>query len=134
MLSDTPVTTAISFGPVFVVTRLTTSVGNMECISRGTLSVLTFHRSFMLLTFAIESVLSSFCHAVRCGLPPSVNQSALTATSDPTNNATTTLTSLRISISPVVLRRRCETRSAHYPRAGVTGFLDSREPWDCHRC
>src|SRR5262249_46543042 len=134
MLSDTPVTTAISFGPVFVVTRLTTSVGNMECISRGTLSVLTFHRSLMFLTVAIESVFSSFCHAVRCGLPPSVNQSAPTATSDPTNNATTTLTSLRISISPVVLRRRCDTRSARCPLAGAREYLDTLASQDCHRC
>src|SRR5438876_10948565 len=86
MLSDTPVTTAISLGPLLVVTRLTISDGSIECISRGWLSVFTFHRSFMFLTLSVVSVFSSFCHAVRCGLPPSVNQSDPTATRDPNSS------------------------------------------------
>src|SRR5205085_2322474 len=68
--------------PLLVFSRLTTSVGSIECISRGWLSVLIFHKSFMFLTFSVVRIFSSFCHAVRCGLPPSVNQSAPHVTAD----------------------------------------------------
>src|SRR5215470_3947008 len=76
MLSETPVTITICLGPVLVSTPPTTSAGNKLCISRGWLSSLSFQRSFMSLTLAVVSVVSFCCQAVRCGLPPSVSQSA----------------------------------------------------------
>src|SRR5262245_56981390 len=76
MLSDTPVTITICLGPLAVLTRPTTSAGSRLCISRGWLSSLSFHSSFMSLTLAVVSAVSFCCQAVRCGLPPSVSQSA----------------------------------------------------------
>src|SRR5215471_14470312 len=102
MLSDTPVTTLISLGPLLVVTRPTIKAGSSECISRGTLSVLTFHRSFIFFTFSVVSVFSSFCQAVRCGLPPSVSQSAPITTRDENINPTRIRT-FRICVYPYVV-------------------------------
>ena len=76
MLSDTPATIAISFGPAAVVTLPAMSGGNSECIWRGWLATLTFHSSFMSLTLSLLRIVSLRCHAVRCGSPPSVSQSA----------------------------------------------------------
>src|SRR5947208_2959505 len=76
MLSDTPATIAISFTPSAVVTLPAISGGNSECICRGSFFSLIFHSSFMSLTFVLFRILSLRCHAVRCGSPPSVNQSA----------------------------------------------------------
>src|SRR5215831_6287060 len=112
MLSETPVAMAISFGPPLVVTRPTTSVGSIECISRGMLSVFTFHSNFMFLTFSVVRIFSSFCHAVRWGLPPSVNQSDPTATIDPNINPKR-ISSFRIAtflLEPVSQRQDRATR------------------------
>src|SRR5262245_12121785 len=76
MLSETPVTITICLGPLAVLTRPTTSAGKRLCNSRGWLSSLIFHSSVILLTLAVVSVVSFRCQAVRCGLPPSVSQSA----------------------------------------------------------
>src|SRR6266545_7242920 len=76
MLSDTPATTAISFVPDAVATLLVISGGKSECICRGWLSNWVFHSSFMSLTFVLLRIVSLRCHAVRCGSPPSVSQSA----------------------------------------------------------
>ena len=53
------------------------SGGKSACISRGSLSVLYFHSSFIPFTFETFRMCSFFCHAVRCGSPPSVSQSAI---------------------------------------------------------
>src|SRR5262249_11705839 len=76
MLSETPVTITICLGPFAVETRPTTSAGNRLCSSRGWLSSLIFHSSFMSLTLAAVIMRSSRCQAVRCESPPSVSQSA----------------------------------------------------------
>src|SRR5262245_39126922 len=76
MLSDTPATIAISFVPSAVVTFPAISGGNSECICRGSLFNLIFHSSFMSLTLDLFRIVSLRCHAVRCGSPPSVSQSA----------------------------------------------------------
>src|SRR5215469_13474675 len=55
------------------------SGGNSECICRGALSSLSFHRIFRLATLFLLRIVSSFCQLVRCGLPPSVGQSEATA-------------------------------------------------------
>ena len=52
------------------------SGGKSACISRGSLSVLYFHKSFIPFTLDTFRMCSFFCHAVRCGSPPSVSQSA----------------------------------------------------------
>jgi CMP-2-keto-3-deoxyoctulosonic acid synthetase len=65
MLSEMPETIATCFGPALVVTRPTISGGNSACISRGTLSVLYFQRSFIPFTFDTFRMCSFFCHAVR---------------------------------------------------------------------
>ncbi len=52
------------------------SGGKSACISRGTLSVLYFHKSRIPLTVETLRRCSFFCQAVRCGSPPSVSQSA----------------------------------------------------------
>src|SRR5262245_31363864 len=76
MLSETPVTLTICVGPLLVSTRPTTSAGNRLCIWRASLSSLIFQSSFMSLALAVVRIFSSCCQAVRCTLPPSVNQSA----------------------------------------------------------
>src|SRR3982751_4058884 len=76
MLSETPATIAISFTPSAVATLPAISGGNSECICRGWLTSLIFQSSFMSLTFVLFRIVSLRCHAVRCGSPPSVNQSA----------------------------------------------------------
>src|SRR5215475_12872777 len=76
MLSVTPVTITICLGPLAVEARPTTRAGSRLCIWRGSLSSLIFHSSFMSLTLAVLRIFSSRCQAVRCGLPPSVSQSA----------------------------------------------------------
>src|SRR5687768_15572119 len=76
MLSEMPATIATCFGPAAVNTRPTISGGNSACISRGSLSVLYFHSSCIPFTFDTLRMCSFFCHAVRCGSPPSVSQSA----------------------------------------------------------
>src|SRR6266404_3671375 len=76
MLSDMPASRAICLGPLMVWTFSKISGGNSECISCGTLSSLIFHRILRFLTLPVLSIFSSCCQAVRCGLPPSVGQSA----------------------------------------------------------
>src|SRR5512138_1368354 len=76
-LSDTPATTAISFGPEPVLTLPAINGGKRLCIWRGWLSVWIFQRSFMSLTLSVVRIVSLRCQAVRWGSPPSVNQSAL---------------------------------------------------------
>src|SRR5258706_249799 len=79
MLSDTPATIASCFGPAAVFTRPAMRGGNIACISRGSLSVLYFHFNVRFFTLATVRRCSSFCHAVRCGFPPSVSQFASAA-------------------------------------------------------
>src|SRR5579871_51193 len=83
MLSETPVSSAICLTPEPVLTRSTMSGGNRECIWRGSLSSFTFHSSFMFRAFAGVRIFSSFCQFVRCGLLPSVSQSAPHAVRQP---------------------------------------------------
>src|SRR5450755_2700856 len=71
-----PDTTAICLGPRLVLTPPAISGGNSECSSLGSLSSLIVHRAFMPLTLSLLRIFSSFCHPLRCGLPPSVSQSA----------------------------------------------------------
>src|SRR5262245_48387540 len=75
-LSDTPATTAISFSPAGVLTLPAMSGGNRLCICRVWLSSLIFQSSFMSFTVVFVRMVSCRCHAVRCGSPPSVSQSA----------------------------------------------------------
>src|SRR5437762_11161438 len=89
MLSDDPATIATCLGPLDVFTRPTIRGGKSECITRGSLSSLIFHRSFMFLTLSVVRIFSSFCHAVRCGLPPSLSQSAPQARTPPSINSLT---------------------------------------------
>src|SRR5713226_3990550 len=79
MLSETPASIKTCLGPPGVFTRSMISGGNSECIWRGSLSSLIFQSNFMFLTFAVVRIFSSFCHAVRWELPPSVSHSALQA-------------------------------------------------------
>ena len=65
MLSEMPATTATCLGPAAVLTRPTMSGGNSACISRGSLSVLYFHSSFIPFTFDTFRMRSFFCQAVR---------------------------------------------------------------------
>src|SRR6266705_3655581 len=111
MLSETPVARAISLGPLLVVTWPAIKTGSSECVSRGMLSVLTFHSSFIFLTLSVVRIFSSFCHAVRCGLPPSVNQSAPTTTSEP-NISPTRIRIFRIAfaLEPISQRQNRTAR------------------------
>src|SRR5690349_17620741 len=81
MLSEIPATIAISLGSGELGTRtpVAIKVGKRECISRGWLSSCSFQRILRFLTFSLVRVCSSVCQLVRCGLPPSVNQSAACA-------------------------------------------------------
>ena len=63
-----PATTAISRAPRAVVTRSAISGEKRLCISRGLLSSLTFHSSFMSLTLAVVKTFSSFIQPVRAGV------------------------------------------------------------------
>src|SRR3989454_8740875 len=76
MLSETPATTAISFSPPGVRTLPAISGGKGLCICHGWLSSLIFHSSFISFTLPFVRLVSFRCHAVRCGSPPSVSQSA----------------------------------------------------------
>src|SRR5947208_304145 len=79
MLSETPATIAISRVAFDVCTSGTIKGANRLCNCRGTLSSLIFHNSFMSLTVVGLRIVSFFCHDVRAGSPPSVNQPALSA-------------------------------------------------------
>src|SRR5262245_5531722 len=79
MLSEDPAVMANCLGPSGIITRSMIKGGNRECMTRGWLSSLSFQRSFISFTLERVRIFSSFCQAVRCGLPPSVSQSALHA-------------------------------------------------------
>src|SRR5580704_4850300 len=83
--SDTPDSSAICFGPAFVVTLPATSVSNRLLITRGLLSSCSFQSSFMFFAFAGLMVFSSFCQCVRSGSFPPASQSALHPRAHPTN-------------------------------------------------
>src|SRR5438477_3795403 len=83
MLSEMPETTATCLGPRLVLIWPTISGGNSEWSSLGSLSNLSFQRAFMPLTLSLLRIFSSFCQPVRCGLPPSVSQSAPVSTAQP---------------------------------------------------
>jgi hypothetical protein len=70
--SEIPATIAISRAPRAVVTRSAISGEKRLCISRGWLSSLTFHSSFMSLTLAGVKTFSSLIQPVRPGSLPSV--------------------------------------------------------------
>src|SRR5487761_2057497 len=89
MLSETPATMAICLGPEEVLILSTISGGNSECISMGLLSSCIFQRILRFLTLSLFRIFSSFCQAVRWGLPPSVGQSAPWANAQPSAIATT---------------------------------------------
>src|SRR5689334_25212330 len=77
MLSAVPATNASCLAPARVLTFSAINGGNSECISWGSLSSWSFQRIFRSLTLSLVRIFSSFCQAVRWGLAPSVNQSAL---------------------------------------------------------
>src|SRR5580704_15191024 len=80
MLSETPVSIKICFGPELVFTRSAISGTNSECISRTSLSSLTFHSSLISFALDVVKVFSSSCQFVRWEFLPSVSQSAAKAT------------------------------------------------------
>src|SRR5215472_4463418 len=98
MLSDEPATMAICFGPDGVLALSTINGGNKECITFGSLSRWSFQSSLLFLTESTEKIFSSFCQAVRWGLPPSVSQSAARR-----ENALTAVTARSRRINPRIV-------------------------------
>src|SRR5215470_8086839 len=114
MLSETPVSMAICRGPALVFTRSISSGGNSECISRGRLSSLIFQSSLMSLALAGLRSFSSFCQLVRCGLLPSVSQSALRAPIAARESANTVDTT-RINTPRSLLPLQPDVSYANFP-------------------
>src|SRR5258708_998961 len=74
---------------VYSVSPTMFSAGKRACSSRTWLSSWTFQSAFIPATFDLERIFSSFCQPVRCGLPPSVSQSAAGSIAHPARIATT---------------------------------------------